>query len=182
MCVTDQAENAFELLYHAHYADLLRYTLRRVDQPADAADVLAETWIVAWRRRHELPKGGEQRLWLFGVARKVLANQRRGRVRHQRLADKLRSELSDRPGWQPDDHPVTRALHSLSPADQDLLAMQAWEGLSAEEMAAVLGCKAGAARVRLHRARGRLREALISQGFSQELDDEAMPSMAKEIR
>lgn len=170
---------AFEALYAAHYEDLLRYALRRVAQPADAADVVAETWTVAWRRRAGLPPADEQRLWLFGVARKVLANQRRGRLRQQRLADKLRDELAKRTSHSPVDHPVTSALQSLSRDDQDLLAMQTWEGLSADEMATVLRCSSGTARVRLHRARARLRVALIAHGYP---DETAMPSMAEETR
>lgn len=80
----------FEALYSAHYDALLRYALRRVADPADAADVVAETWTVAWRRRTQLPGGDADRLWLFGVARRVLANQRRGQLRRSQLTDRLR--------------------------------------------------------------------------------------------
>ena len=77
-------DGAFEELYAAQYGDLLRYALRRVQEPADAADVVAETWVIAWRRRGDLPPNSERRLWLFGVARRVLANQRRGQLRRSR--------------------------------------------------------------------------------------------------
>lgn len=171
-------DNGFERLYAAHYEDLLRYALRRVANPADAADVVAETWAVAWRRRDRMPGHDEQRLWLFGVARKVLANQRRGRLRQHRLADKLRGELAER-RLEPDpgEHPVLIAMRTLAPADQDLLAMQAWEGLSSEEMAALLGCRPAAVRVRLHRARQRLRTALVAHGYP-----DRTPILAEETR
>ncbi|MFG2049725.1 RNA polymerase sigma factor [Micromonospora sp. NPDC048935] len=60
----------------------------------DAADVVAETFLVAWRRRQDMPVGGEARLWLYGVARRVLANQHRGGVRRQRLGERLRQQIS----------------------------------------------------------------------------------------
>lgn len=153
-------DGGFEALYAAHYDDLYRFALRRVTEPADAADVIAETWVVAWRRRAELPPGAEQRLWLFGVARRVLANHRRGELRRSRLADRLRDEVARTAPTVDPDTPVLRGLARLSPADRDLLAMQAWEELTAGEIAVVLGCSSATVRVRLHRARARLRSVL----------------------
>lgn len=57
-----------------------------MDDPADAADAVAETFLVAWRRLGEVPDGREARLWLFGVCRRVLANHRRGELRRRHLA------------------------------------------------------------------------------------------------
>ena len=157
-------DGAFEELYAAQYGDLLRYALRRVQEPADAADVVAETWVIAWRRRGDLPPSSERRLWLFGVARRVLANQRRGQLRRSLLADRLREELDATVSESfPMDGPALNALRQLSPEDQDLLAMRAWEQLTADEMATILGCNPAAVRVRLHRARRRLRAALGSE-------------------
>ena len=67
-------EDRFRRLYTANFAALLAYALRRVEQHEDAADVVAETFLVAWRRGPELPAGDEVRLWLYGAARRVLAN------------------------------------------------------------------------------------------------------------
>ena len=154
-------DSAFEAFYQAQYDDLLRYALRRVDQPADAADIVAETWVVAWRRRHDLPPVAEQRLWLFGTARRVLANHRRGRVRASRLSDKLAQDLqaTARHVTEPDE-PVRRALSQLSERDREVLFLSAWEDLPPGDIATVLGCSAATARVRLHRARARFRDAL----------------------
>jgi RNA polymerase sigma-70 factor (ECF subfamily) len=177
--VTD--DSAFEALFEAHYDDLLRYALRRVEQPADAADVVGETWTVAWRRRQNLPPLEEHRLWLFGVARRVLANQRRGRLRQSRLATKLREEIVEE--WQPEpsaDGPVTEALRALAPHDRDVLALSAWEGLRAEEIANVVGCSPAAARVRLHRARRRLRAALAARGYPEDHPKPATLRVAEE--
>ena len=176
-------DTGFEALYAAHYDDLLRYALRRVEQAADAADVVGETWTVAWRRRDSLPPLEQQRLWLFGVARRVLANQRRGRFRQNRLADKLREELVET--WRPTpsaEGPVTDALRSLSSRDRDVLALSAWEGLRADEIAIVVGCSPAAARVRLHRARGRLRTALAAWGYPEDHTKPAALRVAEENR
>lgn len=166
VCVAGHAggvtgHDAFEAFYEVHYEDLLRYALRRVDQPADAADVVAETWAVAWRRRDDLPPVHEQRLWLFGTARRVLANQRRGKVRQTRLSEKLALELQAAavPGLERDDD-VTQALSCLSERDREVLFLSAWEDLTPEDIGKVLGCTAATARVRLHRARTRFRQVL----------------------
>jgi RNA polymerase sigma factor (sigma-70 family) len=155
--------DAFGALYAAHYDDLLRYALRRVEQPADAADVVAETWAVAWRRRHDLPPAHELRLWLFGTARRVLANHRRGRLRQSQLADKLKQALDLRTASEnvqgPDDR-VRQALSRLPERDREVLFLSAWEDLPPEDIARVLGCTAASARVRLHRARSRFKAAL----------------------
>jgi DNA-directed RNA polymerase specialized sigma24 family protein len=87
-------ERRFRLLFDSHRRTVLGYALRRLDDPEDAADVAAETFLVAWRRLDDVPAGDDARPWLLGVARRVLANQRRGaRVG---LADRLRGELAGR--------------------------------------------------------------------------------------
>lgn len=164
MGVTDLSD--FEAMYRAHHDDLLRYALRRVAHDVDAADVVAETMSIAWRRRADLPPADQQRLWLYGVARNVLANQRRGQARRSQLTVRLREELERHAASVPSsDNPVLQALSRLSRKDQDLLAMVAWEQLRPEEIAVVLGCTPATARVRLHRARKRLRDALDQEEF-----------------
>lgn len=86
----NEGEDSFRSLFAGHSRALLGYALRRVSEPADAADVVAETFLVAWRRLDDVPTGSDARLWLFGTARRVLANQRRGALRRSRLADRLR--------------------------------------------------------------------------------------------
>src|SRR3954447_15329981 len=87
----------FTRLFADTEREILAYALRRVDRPEDAADVVAETFLVAWRRLDDLPSGDGARLWLYGVARRQLANQRRGRLRRSRLANRLRDALADVP-------------------------------------------------------------------------------------
>ena len=130
--------------------------------PSDAADVAADVFVVAWRRLDEVPDGTE-RLWLFGVARRVLANQRRGQVRRNRLADRLRDELATLPRttWHDETHAaVQEAMLRLPDGDRELLQLAAWEGLTPAEIAILEGLPPATVRSRLLRARGRLRELL----------------------
>jgi RNA polymerase sigma factor (sigma-70 family) len=162
--VTKDPETAFRALYVEHFSPLLGYALRRVTAPEDAADVVAETFLVAWRRSGEVPAGPEARLWLYGVARRVLANHSRGERRRHRLGSRLQERLR---GSVPDHAPtvvadvaVAAALARLSRTDQEVLTLSAWEGLEPREVAEVLGMSAGAVRTRLSRARERLRKEL----------------------
>ena len=86
-------DERFRDLYTRHFDALLAYAVRRVPRPEDAADVVADTFLVAWRRRSHLPAGDEARLWLYGVARNMLANKRRGDRRRDRLGEALRQRL-----------------------------------------------------------------------------------------
>lgn len=157
----------FEKIYDAHYPDLLAYVRRRTGSPDDAADALAETFTTAWRRVDDIPEGHDARLWLYGVARRVLSNRRREETRRTALAVRLRAELAV---WaenivEEDPDGVRHAFMRLSPDDRELLALVSWEGLTGEEIAKVLGCSRGAVRLRLHRARKRLARELASGGF-----------------
>ncbi|HTJ38035.1 MAG TPA: sigma-70 family RNA polymerase sigma factor [Dactylosporangium sp.] len=150
----------FEDLYRSCYQDLLGYALRRVDRPQDAADVVADTFLVAWRRIGEIPLD-RARPWLFGVARNVMANQHRADRRRAELAERLRQELSQATVVQPDvPASLGAAFATLNEADREVLRLVAWEGLSAEDLAVTLDCSVNAARIRLHRARKRLADAL----------------------
>jgi DNA-directed RNA polymerase specialized sigma24 family protein len=76
--VDDDRRRRFEAVYAQTYEPILGYAMRRCDSPEDAADAVAETFAIAWRRVDALPPHAEARLWLYGIARNVLANQRRG--------------------------------------------------------------------------------------------------------
>jgi RNA polymerase sigma-70 factor (ECF subfamily) len=88
-----EAEATFRRLYAEHGRAVLAYAVRRSIDAADAADVVADTFLVAWRRLPDVRAGDEARLWLYGVARRTLANQRRAERRRERLAERLRREL-----------------------------------------------------------------------------------------
>lgn len=158
-------DERFRALYDAHFRDVLRFALRRTPQPEDAADVVAETFTVVWRRLDRVPAGDEALPWLYAVCRKVLANHTRSAVRRDRLGARLRATLATRVVPDPAGDvtlrlSVNRAMDRLSPGDRELLRLTAWEGLAPHEIAVVLGIPARTARTRLSRARARLRAEL----------------------
>ncbi|AGL19054.1 RNA polymerase sigma factor [Actinoplanes sp. N902-109] len=158
-------DERFRRVYADCFEPLLAYALRRVQHPEDAADVVAETFLVAWRRGRELPGGDDARLWLYGVARRVLANQHRGDQRRERLGARLRQRLAPEPAADPgaevpDRLAVRAALARLPELDREVLTLTVWEGLPPREVAGVLGLSAAAVRTRLSRARARLRELI----------------------
>jgi RNA polymerase sigma factor (sigma-70 family) len=153
----------FRAIYEANYAAILGYALRRCADPDDAADVVSETFLVAWRRLEALPVD-DARLWLYGTARRVLSNQRRGSRRRRQLGDRLREDLRRAAPAALEVEgrlaSVAAAFSRLSFRDREAIALAAWEGLDAAELGQTLGCTPTAARIRLHRARARLRRYL----------------------
>ncbi|MGK5550927.1 RNA polymerase sigma factor [Actinomadura kijaniata] len=157
-------EDEFAELYERNFRALLGYALRRCASADDAADVVAETFAVAWRRAGELPEGDNARLWLYGAARRVLANHRRGEQRHALRTAALRAELAAVPVNEPDVPVVGEVFRGLPAPDRELLSLVAWEGLAVPEIAKVLGCSRNAVSIRLHRARKRFARALRAAG------------------
>jgi RNA polymerase sigma-70 factor, ECF subfamily len=150
---------AFEGLFRANHAAVYRFVVRRVEEAA-VQDVVAEVFLVAWRRHEEI--AGDPLPWLLGVARRVCANHLRGRERRVALGERLAAQAYGPPssGAPPDDGELKRALTSLGDADREALLLVAWDGLSNREAAKVVGCRTATFAVRLHRARGRLARAL----------------------
>lgn len=151
----------FEELYRATYPRVLAYA-RSVASRDDADDAVAETYTIAWRRQHDIPRGSELG-WLIGVTRRVLANSRRSRRRAGALHALL--DLQPRaPGPDPaervEDSELREALLSLSPLDREAVVLTAWFDLSSSEAAQALGITPAAFRMRSARARRRLRAAL----------------------
>jgi RNA polymerase sigma-70 factor (ECF subfamily) len=151
-----------EDLFEAHHRALLAYAARRCPTLSDAEDVVAEVFLVAWRRLDDVPAGDEALPWLYGVARKTIGNQRRGLLRRGRLQARLEqtAERPETPG-PTGTEPALEALARLSEGDRELLRLVAWEGLSHSEIAAVLGISVNAVAIRLHRARARFEKALV---------------------
>src|SRR4051794_32954013 len=150
----------FTRLFANTERELLAYALRRVDRAEDAADVVAETFLVAWRRLDAMPTGDEARLWLYGVARRQLANLRRGQLRRTRLADRLRAEIpavvaAGAGTEDPRVAGVLAALARLAEDDREVLRLTGWEGLTPSQIATVLDLPGVTVRSRLLRARRR---------------------------
>jgi RNA polymerase sigma-70 factor (ECF subfamily) len=150
----------FELLFESCHAQVAAYVRRRVPNEA-VEDVVEETFLVAWRRFERVPS--EPLPWLYGVARRVLANERRGGRRADALAERLAHEAERAPaadatpGLSAD---LEAALRALSEREREAVLLIAWEGLTPGQAAVAAGCSAAAFRVRLHRARRQLTLAL----------------------
>jgi RNA polymerase sigma-70 factor (ECF subfamily) len=153
--------------------------MRRAPTLADAEDAAAETFTIAWRKLDAVPD--EPLPWLYAVARRVLANQRRGRTRRERLVALLRVDDVPTPlrVGDSDEGPAFEALASLSPADQELLRLVAWEELGNREIAHVLGVSPNAVAIRLHRARSRFAAALEQVDASTGADDLKYPTSGR---
>lgn len=160
----DARRDRFDAVYADHGRAVLAFALRRTAQPADAADVVADTFLVAWRHIDSIPED-RARLWLYGAAHRVLANHGRGRRRRDRLGRRLASALADLTIADPAEAigtaaVVCEAMASLPAEDRELLRLAVWEGLSGPDIAVVLGIPPATVRTRLHRARHRLRDVL----------------------
>ena len=164
----DHRAETFSELYRRTHVDVLAFLLRRCSSAEDAADCLAETYLLAWKKREAMPGGAETRPWLFGVARNVLRRGNERRDRTEAAARALAAEV-ERSGAvcpgpdaaEPD--PVMAAIRDLPELDQEIITMLIWDELAPREVAAILGLTPNVVRVRAHRARARLKAALADQ-------------------
>jgi RNA polymerase sigma-70 factor (ECF subfamily) len=158
----DERRARLEGLYATHAAAVRAYLRRRTDA-ATADDVLSDVFVVAWRRLEEVPQDPVP--WLLACARNVLANSQRGDRRRAALIDRL-AATARRQGVGIEDggSAIAEALATLGERDREALLLVAWEGLSSEQAAAVLGCSRRTFAMRLHRARKRLSAALLAVG------------------
>lgn len=142
--------------------DLLRYMERRVRVPADAADLLSDTMLHAWRRAEDCPDDSQrQRMWLFTIAANVLANHRRSSTRRLRLATRLQEHfMSEATPDHAERSAVRDAVLRLHDTHRELIMLIHWDGLTITEAAELLGLNASTARSRYAAARTTLREAL----------------------
>jgi RNA polymerase sigma factor (sigma-70 family) len=153
----------FEAMFATHHDAVRRYVVRRQSGPL-VDDAVADTFLVAWRRLDEIP---DRTLpWLLGVARRVLADQRRSVRRRRSLSERLHLDvLADGVArdWEPPaglTPELASALAALTEYEREALLLVAWDELSATDAARVSGCSAAAFRVRLHRARQRVADRL----------------------
>lgn len=180
----DPPDVVFSEVFRATYPDVLAFLRRRVDASV-AEDLAAETFTIAWAQRAQLPR--EARPWLFGVARNLVASDRRVQGRRRRLELRIRAE---RPAAGEDPIALVTtgidlqaAWARLSDGDREALALVAWDGLTGREAAQVLGCTRAAFSVRLSRARRRLRRHLedIEPAPRRNVSFSRMPALARDL-
>lgn len=163
-------DERIEVLLREHGPRVLAYLARQVPPVEDAADLVSEVMTTTWRRRADVP---DDVLWLFGVARNVLADHRRAAERRDTATVHLAQVLGDLAHPSTSDHvdaglDVRRALQELSDSDREIVTLNAWDGLTSAEIGAVLELPAATVRTRLARARQRLRQLTEAGGAEQE--------------
>jgi RNA polymerase sigma-70 factor, ECF subfamily len=180
---------AFGVLFERHAQAIYNYGFRRTGDWALAEDITSTVFLEAWRRRQEVIVHNDSVLpWLYGVATNLLRNVRRSLRRHQAALDRFplgagaEPDLADDVAGRLDDQRRMRELlgrfRRMSKADQDVIALCVWQGLSYSEAAAALGVPVGTVRSRLARARRRIKEPRAAAGHEQDEDDEALARAA----
>lgn len=166
-------ETRFDKLYRSYQRPVLAYLFRRADQDT-ALEVAADTFVVAWRRIEDIPEGDDARLWLYGVARRSLANHRRAGTRFTALTRKLagvRDDSDPSPEAvvlrRAEDKEMLDAVAHLRPQDQELLRLATWEELPRTDIARMLGTTPHAVRQRLYRITRRLARDLRAPAVTQ---------------
>lgn len=166
---SDHDPEAFAQLYDRHAEKLYRYAARRIG-PESAEDVVAETFLVAYRRRRRFDQSRRTALpWLYGILTNEIAQYRRcERARYRALARTIQEQLvvegpADQVAAmvtaQAVREPLASALAQLASRDRDVLLLVAWSGLSYAEVADALTIPIGTVRSRLSRARRKIRDA-----------------------
>jgi RNA polymerase sigma-70 factor, ECF subfamily len=157
----DDPRDRLEQLFRRHHQAVSNYARRRVGAGL-ADDVVAETFLVAWRRLDDVPVDALP--WLLGVARRTVSTKQRSARRQTALAEKLstgiRAPIIDTSASSELDTAVAEALIRLRPRDREAITLIAWDDLTPAQAAVALGQTRAAFRVRLHRAKLRLRKEL----------------------
>jgi RNA polymerase sigma-70 factor (ECF subfamily) len=156
----------FAAIYQQNWPQVMAYCLRRTGS-AEAPDACSETFLVAWRRSQDIPPPPNTLPYLYGIARRVLANQLRSLRRRSRLDAKLRNlgvaspvEPSTLVFQRERDREVIRAINQLKPTDREIIKLYAWEDLPRDTIAEMLGLTRAALDQRIHRAYERLARIL----------------------
>ncbi|WP_238151027.1 RNA polymerase sigma factor [Kribbella sindirgiensis] len=175
--ISAASREEFALLFDRHAAKIHRYAARRLGT-TDADDVLSQTFLIAYERRHHYtPADPGDALdgalpWLYGIATNLIHRRRRSEVRQYRAYarsepagrhthdDPLAGEVASRVDAEAAQRTLARALARLRPPERDVLLLYAWEDLGYAEIAAALDIPIGTVRSRLHRARKSVRATL----------------------
>jgi RNA polymerase sigma-70 factor (ECF subfamily) len=162
--VVSERSERFGAIYRAHYRAVHAYVYRRLARREEVADVVAEVFVVAWRRLDDVPGGDQTLLWLYGAAHRTALNWQRSARRRSRLTGRLREDARPRvtESEDPRYEEVRAAIDRLRPQDREVLRLVIWEALSHSEAAQVLGCSTNAVAQRLRTARDRLRTELMA--------------------
>jgi RNA polymerase sigma-70 factor (ECF subfamily) len=164
----EQRELRFCRLYEANFRPVQAYAVNRLARSDDVADVVAEVFMIAWRRLADVPPPPGDRFWLYGTARRVISRRYRSASRWHNLLGRLAAEQGPKvqaTEWadNPAQERLLAAIRELKPAYREALLLVHWEQLTYAEAAETLGCSVNAVGIRVHRAKERLRQLLGSE-------------------
>jgi RNA polymerase sigma factor (sigma-70 family) len=175
---------AFEELYRRHVGATIRFAARRAERPSDVVDLVAAVWleVVASLERYE-PSRGDTLPWILGIAANLCAVESRRRAREHEVIRRL----AGRRIVQEDDFErleeaidaveaaptIRQGLRDLPPTERAVAELVLLDGLTPAEAAEALGVRSPAARMRLARARRKLRavaeESAVPEKFVREM-------------
>lgn len=170
----EETRTEYARLVNEHSKALLRYSLRRLNDQTSCEDVVAETFLIAWRRWDDLPAPGKELSWLYGIAFRVLSNHQRSRDRRDRLHARLSFERDPSEGDDASDldtEPILRAIGELRTSERELLEFAYWERLTYRDIAFIMGISENAVGIRINRAKRNLKTLLG-------LPQDAIPNLA----
>jgi len=178
--VSEELQDWIEIVVDDNARDLLRYLQRRVNQPEDAADVLARVLLALWENGARVPTTDtDARMWCFGIARNMLREHYRHTAKHLTLATELRDHLRD--STLQDNaadtmvearirtETVRAAVMALDTKSRELVMLVHWDGFSIAEAARHLAVNESTARTRYGRALRRLERELAERPFQPEV-------------
>ncbi|GAB3420891.1 RNA polymerase sigma factor [Flindersiella endophytica] len=172
---------AFEAFYRKHIEAIQRFVARRVDDPYLAADLTADVFLAAIDSAATYrPSRGSPAGWLYGVAHNVVAAERRRQARELRATSRLSgrrlleaddlARLEERIDAEARARQLYQAMDQLPDSERAVLELTALEGLTVSEAAQALRITPVAARVRLHRARRKLRTPFVAGARTEEAE------------
>lgn len=151
-------------LVNEHSRSIYRYVMRRLSDRSSCEDVVSETFLIAWRRRDQLPSRDAELAWLYAIAFRVISNQRRSRDRRNRLTVRMALERDGSDTAATADSLEVESIMSvvryLRNDERVLLEHVYWERLSYREIAVILGVSENAVGIRINRAKRNLKELL----------------------
>jgi RNA polymerase sigma-70 factor (ECF subfamily) len=171
----------FALLFRRHASGLGRYAARRLG-PGPAEDIVAETFLAAFRHRDRYDvTRSDARPWLHGIAGNLIRRHYRDEVRqlralartgHDPVAESFTDRSDARLSADAARRAVAAALAALDSDQRDVVLLIAWAGLTYDQVAEALGVPEGTVRSRMNRARTRLRAALGGADPTSVLDEQ----------
>jgi len=164
LALRDGDLNAFDALFRRHYESIRALCARITATPSIGDDLAQETFLRVLRHRATFRGDARFTTWIYRIARNLCLEHLTRHARDRQIAERWQRETESSPVVErPDDvEQLAAAFESLTPDQREVLVLCRYHDLPFGEIAVILGCTPGAARVRAHRALLALRKAYES--------------------